>query len=201
MTNNVKEVMSSFAEDVFDIEKSFREPLKTKSPKTEFDSFLDQFVEQHVGERVTRIYSTTRKRVIKKLKSKLRESLLEEGTDVDTLSNEVENIYKGFTASRAMTIARTETHNASMNASLKAAKNLEIPGMKKEWVPVQDERTRRIPRDSADHLNMSGSKVGIEEKFEVPSSDGVDMMNGPGDLSAPADQIIHCRCALVYSSQ
>ncbi len=33
----------------------------------------------------------------------------------------------------------------------------------KEWIAAKDNRTRRIPRDSADHLHMDGIRVPIDK--------------------------------------
>lgn len=89
---------------------------------------------------------------------------------------------------RAVLIARTEsctTINAGSNELYKA-EGIQF----KEWISVQDERTR----DS--HLMMDGVVVPITEKFEVPAtsqSDGA-WMDYPGDASAPASEVCNCRC-------
>ena len=45
---------------------------------------------------------------------------------------------------------------ASNNGSMEAVKALDIPGMLKEWVAVDDERTRDGDHGGADHLAMDG---------------------------------------------
>jgi hypothetical protein len=52
-----------------------------------------------------------------------------------------------------------------------------------------DDRTRD------DHAVINGEKIPIDEKFELP--DGTQM-DGPGDTSADASQIINCRCTLGF---
>ena len=42
---------------------------------------------------------------------------------------------------------------------------------------------------------MNGVVMDIDEKFNVPPD---VLMDGPGDNAAPADQVINCRCVLVY---
>ncbi len=99
---------------------------------------------------------------------------------------------KALSAFRAMTIARTETHNAMMFASQEgAAKAGRDNGvtMLKRWVPVQDERTR------ANHAAMSGHPaIPMEAMFTV----GGEKMERPGDWRASAANVVHCRCVLAY---
>jgi hypothetical protein len=71
--------------------------------------------------------------------------------------------------------------------------------MQKEWISADDARTRDSD-DSANHRTMNGVRIDLDEKFLVPSRDGVDEMDGPGDQSAPADQVVQCRCILTYRS-
>jgi hypothetical protein len=42
---------------------------------------------------------------------------------------------------------------------------------------------------------MNEERAGLDEKFNVQPD---ATMDGPGDPSAPAEQIINCRCTLVY---
>ena len=91
---------------------------------------------------------------------------------------------------RAELIARTEscsTMNAGSNELYKAE------GIQnKEWISVQDERTR----DS--HLIMDGVVVPITDKFEVPATDNSEAayMEYPGDPAAPVGQVANCRCTI-----
>jgi hypothetical protein len=67
--------------------------------------------------------------------------------------------------------------------------------MQKEWVSVRDARSRDDD-EVANHYDMNGQRVGVNEKFHVnPDAE----MDGPLDPSADASQIINCRCALVYT--
>lgn len=104
---------------------------------------------------------------------------------------------RGYSYFRADAVARTETHNAAMYASQETARTFaqeERVGMKKEWIPAEDERSREWHAKMADH-----PAIGINESFEVPNpKGGYDRMTGPGDTSAPASQVINCRCVLVY---
>ena len=60
----------------------------------------------------------------------------------------------------------------------------------KEWISVQDDRTRDA------HLIMDGVVVPMDAKFEVPATSQGEgaFMEYPGDPTAPAEQVVNCRC-------
>jgi hypothetical protein len=60
--------------------------------------------------------------------------------------------------------------------------------MSKEWLATKDDRTR------PDHIAADGQQVEMNGKFIV----GGVLMDRPGDTSAPAEQTVNCRCALIY---
>jgi hypothetical protein len=72
-------------------------------------------------------------------------------------------------------------------ASLEGAK-------KKAWRSVLDTRTRPV------HAKADGQVVNIEDYFLIanPSGGGVDKLRFPGDIFAPLNQIIGCRCTVLY---
>ena len=137
------------------------------------------------------------KDINKTTKKKLRKALSESITEGDDLRNRVkvltevaDGIFDDDKKVRATLIARTEsctTMNAGSNELYKAE------GINyKEWISVQDDRTR----DS--HLVMDGTVVPINDKFEVPAMDNVDgaFMDYAGDPTAPAGQVVNCRCTI-----
>lgn len=92
---------------------------------------------------------------------------------------------------RAETISRTEALQG-LHAGQRAAydqaidKNLVATDeIERQWDSSGDGRTR----DS--HEAMNGQTVGFNEAYVTP--DGIQLMY-PGDPSAPADEIINCRC-------
>ena len=127
----------------------------------------------------------------KKLRKALSESIVE-GEDLRNQVNKLIEVADGLFDDdkkvRATLIARTEscsTMNAGSN-ELYRAEGINY----KEWISVQDDRTR----DS--HLLMDGTVIPITDKFEVPAtsqSEGA-FMEYPGDPSAPAGQVVNCRC-------
>jgi HK97 family phage portal protein len=195
---NITKIMQLFAADVLALAKCYpAHQMETKDASTRFESHLQWYVDRHVGERIKGITRTTKKRVVNDLRSAFSESLAE-GATPNEMINTVKATYSGFNTSRAATIVNTETGIAQNESQRAAAKALGIPGLKKTWISEQSDRTRQMPRDSVDHYNMHEVSVGINEKFQVPSEDGADSMEGPGDPTAPADQVISCHCVTVF---
>lgn len=90
-------------------------------------------------------------------------------------------------ASRAQTIARTETHSAS---AFSAQSSAEATGLTlvKVWVSARGERTR------PDHDEADGQRRALNEPFIV----GGEPLMYPGDSNGSPEQIINCRCVSAY---
>ena len=91
---------------------------------------------------------------------------------------------------RANLISRTETHRVASFANEAVAENMRIAGTVKEWVAIQDERTRIT------HAFASGQTVPLEEQFIV----GGEKLKFPGDPKGSAGNTINCRCVVVYTT-
>lgn len=89
---------------------------------------------------------------------------------------------------RAQTIARTEITKIMNLASLEWA-NLQKKEIKKKWIVTLDGKERASHSAMADY-----PAIGISEKFIV----GGFPMNAPGDNSAPASELVNCRCGLMF---
>lgn len=89
---------------------------------------------------------------------------------------------------RAEVIARTETHTAANYAQREAVRAIDLPGVQKEWLAVEDARTRES------HAQADGQVVGMDEPFVVG---GAHLMF-PGDPDGPAEEIINCRCVIAF---
>jgi hypothetical protein len=89
---------------------------------------------------------------------------------------------------RSQTIARTEVTKI-MNTASDLWANLQKKELKKKWMVILDGKERKS------HHDMDGyPAIGIKEKFLVG---GYPMMY-PGDSSAPANEIVNCRCGVRY---
>lgn len=99
---------------------------------------------------------------------------------------------RDLSAPRAETIARTETHNAMMFASVEGAASVSREDgivLNKKWVPVQDGRTRVSHGAMASH-----PAIAMDSDFNV----GGVKMSRPGDPRGGAANCINCRCVLSY---
>ena len=65
---------------------------------------------------------------------------------------------------------------------------MNISGTQKEWIAIQDARTRLT------HSIASGQTVPLEERFVV----GGDRLKYPGDPRGTPAETINCRCAVIY---
>lgn len=149
--------------------------------------FFNMWIDKYGLELAQDINETTKKKLRKILSEAIEngESLPKQIKKLIEASNGMFNEDKKW---RAELIARTESCT-TMNAGSTALYQSE--GIEqKEWISVQDDRTR----DS--HLIMDGVVVPITDKFEVPAtsqSDGA-WMEYPGDPTAPASEVCNCRC-------
>lgn len=199
LKKHIKDAIESFGGNILNGGKSIAPDIELKKAKRKFDQFVLDYIEKRAASSVSQIESTSAKKARKIIRDVLSEGLQDGETNAAIASN-LEESFSGLSKSRATTIARTEVASASNQGSLEAAKTLDVPGLKKEWVSVDDDRTRgNGPHDGADdpnHAKMDGVRVDLNEKFNVPPD---VTMDAPGDSSAPADQVINCRCVLVYS--
>lgn len=196
---HIRKAMRTFGQDVLELRKFTKNKLETKNAEDIFEEALEYYIRTAAGRRIKNISRTTKKRLLKDIQAFTTDHFSEGGFNLDELAGVIEQSYEKFTKSRSLTIARTETHNASQYASREAAKALKEPQMQKEWISRIDGRSRGAgPNDSTNHIAMNGKRVDIDRQFEVPSKDGIDMMDGPGDPNAPVDQIINCRCVTAY---
>jgi hypothetical protein len=118
-----------------------------------------------------------------------------QGLSLTDVVNAIES--NDLTRTRAFLIARTETVKAANYGAKKGAQSTGY-AMNKVWVSAQQNRTRRLPRDKADHLHMNGVEAAMDEPFNVMDETGTIEMDRPGDSGAPARQVCNCRCVLGF---
>lgn len=120
-------------------------------------------------------------RTIKKdLKLAITEGLVQ-GESINEIQDRVRKVYN-MASSRALTIARTETVSAVMSGRMKM---FEQAGVKKNmWVTAKDEHVRSSHAQQDGYIQLVGKKFPNGCRF-------------PGDPTAPAAEVINCRCVLV----
>lgn len=138
-------------------------------------------------------------------KAKLQDILaqgLNEGKSIDEIVKEIlADNENGYSAMRARRIVRTEVMRASNYASMLAADKHDFE-VDKIWIARIDSRTRRIPADMYDHVNLNGQKVGWDEDFTSTGKKGDLVFAGfPGDPTTPAGFSINCRCTVGFEGR
>lgn len=161
------------------------------------NSFLSLFERELLGwlmdNAVTRVV-TVRKTYLNYLKELIAFGL-NDGKTISQIATEIQKKInqRGFYRWQVLRIARTETTAAANYASLQAGT---VSGvlLDKVWISATDGRTRRIPRNKFDHLEMNGKRVPKDELFEVPTLTGYEEVRFAGDPKASAGNVINCRC-------
>ncbi len=151
------------------------------------ESAISAWIRQWTATKVKQISETTGEQIAAIVNAHENEDITS-GEMADLIEAEIGGTNA---ASRAATIARTETHSAAQYGSMAAAESLGIPNLQKIWVATSDDRTRD------DHADADGQSVPINDTFTV----GEDELEFPGDPSGSAEEIINCRCAMVYDDK
>jgi len=149
----------------------------------DFEKQLAEFIDVNTGTWVTEIDETTRRRLAKVIDNSYNDGLSTEATGVA-----LRNTIIGMGVYRANLISRTEVHRVASFANETVAENMKIDGTMKEWIAIQDARTRFT------HSIASGQMVPQKEFFVV----GGERLKYPGDPRGSAGETINCRCAVMY---
>lgn len=176
-------VADSFAERMFtaaDV-KGFRRAPQTKDRQDFFLALIQQWVTRFGAEKVVRVSATTKQRI--------RDAVhagQDAGEGQAAIARRIRALNPGVNAMRSLIIARTETHHAASFAQDAALEALDLPDVKREWVAVEDGRTRET------HVLADGQVRGQQEAFDV----GGFKLSRPGDPAGPAREVINCRCVI-----
>lgn len=117
---------------------------------------------------------------------------INEGWSIDKMAFELEQA--DFPLWRARMIVRTEIAKAQFYGRQLAEQDSEWK-LNKTWVAADDARTR------PSHHKIDDKTIAYDNKFSVDMYKGrvrigVELMDGPGDPTASAGNIINCRCVL-----
>ena len=161
---------------------------------TDFISQIIQFLSLYGFQLVAEMTQTSKKKLTDIITQAVQEGLsIDEMVRIITSDDDL-----GYSAMRARRIARTEVMRASNYAALQGANshNFEVD---KVWIAARDSRTRRIPRNTYDHLNMDGQQVPYYQPFTSTGKKGDTVLaTAPGDPNSPAGFTINCRCAIGF---
>lgn len=174
------DTFKTFVNYLTNIRKSRKD--QTIDPTIIVSSTMGEWVSAYSSVRITLISETTRSQI----RSYISQGIIG-GLNEREIGKIIAKAAPTKSASRAQTIARTETHAAANATTWQTAKATGIE-MTKEWVAANNSRTRES------HSRISGKKVPMDDVFIV----GGERMRYPSDPSASAEQTINCRCVLVY---
>lgn len=119
---------------------------------------------------------------------------VQEGWGYNEMARHIREKVTGINRYRSETIARTEVARAIHSGTYVGADKSPFE-KQKTWISAQDNRTRRNPKlkpQGADHVRLNGQTVDFVQTFIDPSN-GAQMLH-PHDPTAPASEIINCRC-------
>lgn len=146
-----------------------------------------ELAEERAGLRASEISETTRTRIANAVARGL-----ESNDTPDEIALDIIDEVDDMNMSRARTIARTETAVAMQTGQYEemsdASESLGVT-LTKTWMATEDERTRDT------HADADGQTVGLDEPFEVGESE----LMYPSDPDGPAEEVINCRCAVLYN--
>ena len=119
---------------------------------------------------------------------------IESGATPEVIAGQIRQQFDVIKGARAATIARTEMAAALNHGALETAKETQIrrqEDITKTWITILDGKCRD------DHCNAHGQVRRIDERFSV----GGTQMERPHDPSAPAAQVVNCRCTMSFKKQ
>lgn len=187
--------VNAFGNRVLDQGKAMGKVLETKSFAEFFARLaLEYIASEIIRARITAVSNTLRQQIINVILAGQAE-----GQPTPEIVTNLRVLSVTIPRYRADMIARTEVHGAANYGANEAAKATGLT-LRKEWVSVEDTRTRAILLDDEfDHRVMNGVVVDMDQPFMVPRSNGTkEPLMVPGDPSGSAANVINCRCAIAH---
>lgn len=111
----------------------------------------------------------------------------DQGLSIPDVAEALRSQAPELTDHRAKRIARTELIGLVNGGSWAAARLTEAAPYK-QWLSAMDSRVR------PDHVDAHGQTKPIHAPFVVGGAE----MQYPGDQTAPAREVVHCRCTVIY---
>lgn len=162
--------------------KSIKAVQATLEPTVTANGVAKDFIATYGAKKIKQIVDTTITDI-----QRIVSGGIDDGLSEIELAKLIRATTPSISGSRAQTIARTETHGAAMFAAQMTAESTGVE-MKREWVSAESDRTRET------HAAAHGQIRGMNEPFNVG---GASLMY-PGDPSGPPEEVINCRCAVVF---
>lgn len=160
-----------------------------------FEEVLAEYLARYGAAAVAQITDTTRIQINRLIEAGINEGLT--GEQIVANMHEAIPVISQF---RARVITRTEVHSSSGYANRAVAKSTGLE-LEKEWVSVQDHRTRdAVDGEVFNHRDMNGVTIPVDDEYQVPTKYGTtEAIMFPGDPKASAGNRINCRCVESYA--
>lgn len=159
----------------------------TQTDESFFRRAMSDFAESVGADKVVNISETNRS-----ILRSIVKAAGENGWSAKETAKHMVSFFSGdLSAARALMIARTEVMTSSSFAGNLTGEQIEKAGikLKKQWLPTALGKYRPT------HLAMAAKKpVLFTDLFQV----GNQLMKHPHDPSAPASEVINCRCSIRY---
>ena len=168
--------------------KGILSPAKIKGTTEEFWYGYNTWLQTESVRKVTKLNKTTTK-VLRNIIDKG----IREGKGTQEIATDIRKLKGLSNATRAKTIARTETHSAMTESTDRSVDAAPVKIESKDWLSALDERTRK---GLFNHVTADGESVPKDEFFVRT---GESLMY-PGDTSGSAGNIILCRCITLYNT-
>jgi len=161
-----------------------------------FTAFVLEYLNQYGLTLINWIDKTTKDTILK---------LITDGINSGLSTPQIaDNIFNSGLASlgRANTIVRTESTRAA-NAGIMNAGRQQRFKVWKVWISMGDGRERSFgKKDNYSHLILDNTRVEEFDPFRQVGLNGVEAVAmQPGDITAPGDFTINCRCVIGFESQ
>lgn len=186
LKNHHLAVMSTFAPQALNQLKSDSSDLQAKADAFDdaedlFQQIALRFAQDNAAQAVGNITDATRSQL-----ASVVEAGIEEGLGTVEIAEQIREKLEDGSKKRALTIARTETHNAQNEAQLEQVKALAQDGLQKGWLWSGVSRS--------EHAGTDGSWVDLNQTFSVAGK----QMSRPGDSAGGPENVINCSCTLVF---
>lgn len=195
LTAAYMDTMKAFGDTQYN---NLKKKYKKKDVKSESKAIGEFF--NVVSEKITKfINKVTAKNVVNitdTSKNSIKDYVykaIEMGWGVPQLADSIEKLYlEQIIPNRSTVIARTEVVSASNAGDFYSAEQAMDDfdfELYKKWLNTADGRTRDT------HARMSNHPaIPMDKKFKV----GRGKMEFPGDMSGPVEEVVNCRCTIIY---
>ena len=187
------EILTDLSKETSERFKAF----KLTGKKDIFDNFVENSIYSILASNVLTTATTVSSNTVATASAVIMQTMVNAvsnpiAAEPENVANAIANRIGGQNSvSRAMTIARTETHKAANVSQYTRAESAATDSgldVVVEWISTNDGRVR----DS--HKNTNGQTRPMGQPFNV----GGESMKYPSDPTASAENTINCRCVLGY---